>query len=96
MKADIVFDGCRKTIAIPEEICLAGVTVLYNGSHSSELDFDFIDHRDEEIIMAEKMKVVLHYYTDPAITEIGKEFLSFKNMKYIEIKEKDYCVAISV
>ncbi len=42
MKADIVFRGCQKSIAIPEDICLVGVTVLHNGNYVSALELDFV------------------------------------------------------
>lgn len=96
MRADIVFRGCQKSIAIPEEVCLVGVTVIYNDNHCSALDLDFIDRRTKEIVMSEEFKVILHYYTTPAIVEIGKEFFGFEGMRYLEIQERDYYVGISV
>ena len=96
MKADIVFRGCQKSIAIPKEVYLVGATVIYNGNRCSALELDFVSCRDEEIVIAEELEVILHCYTSPAIAEIGKEFLGFERMKYLEIQEKDYYVGISV
>ncbi len=96
MRADIVFGGSQKTVAIPDDVCLVGATVIYNGNHCSAIDWDFTDQHNEEIVMSEEFKVILHYYTAPVIAEIGKVFLDFKNMKYLEMQERDYYVGISV
>lgn len=94
MKAEIVFRGCQSSIEIPEEVCLAGVTVMCNGDRCSALELDFVNRREEEIVITEGMKVILHYYTAPSIVEIAKEFANFEGMKYLEIEQPEYSVEI--
>ena len=96
MRADVIFRGQQKSLVIPEDVCLVGVTVVSDGNRCSVLDWDFADRHNEEIVISEEFKVILHCYTAPAIAEIGKAFLTFDGMRYLEIRERDYYVGIRV
>ena len=67
---------------------VVGATIIYEGKRFEALNSynDSPFKQEEEIIFDEKLKVILHYYSNPVLEEVLKEFLGFEGIKCIEIK----------
>lgn len=99
MKIEFDYANHHEVFESPAQVHLIGVTIIHNGSHLSVLDFESEDEshpKDEVINLDENLKLIFHYYTGAKIGEMRKEFYGYEGMKFIEIKNKEFNLIVSV
>ena len=89
MITEITFGKYRKIINSPDDVHYVGVSVKYNDSNFSlitGLERTGAVRKDEVIILDENIKVILHNYSSPELSELVKELDNFKGMKISEVR----------
>ncbi len=89
MITDITFGEYHKVFDSPDDVHYVGVSVKYNDSNFSlitGLERTGAVRKDEVIVLDENIKVILHNYSSPELSELAKEFDSFKGMKTAEVR----------
>lgn len=94
----INYNDNRKAFGSPQSAYFVGATIIYEGKRFEALNSynDSPFKQEEEIIFDEKLKVILHYYSNPVLEEVLKEFLGFEGIKCIEIKNDAFHISIIV
>lgn len=98
MKISINYNDNRKVFDTPPSVYFVGVTIICEGKNFVALNSynDSPFKQDEEIILNENLKVILHYYSNPALEEILKEFSGFEGITCIEIKNDAFHISVIV
>ena len=98
MKISINYNDNRKVFSSPQSVYFVGATIIYEGKRFEALNSynDSLFKQDEEIIFDEKLKVILHYYSNPVLEEVLKEFSGFEGIRCIEIKNDVFHISIIV
>lgn len=98
MKISINYHDNRKVFSSPQSVYFVGATIIYEGKRFEALNSynDSPFNQDEEIIFDEKLKVILHYYSNPMLEEVLKEFSGFEGIRFIEIKNDVFNLSITV
>lgn len=89
MRTDITFGEYRKVFTSPDDVHYVGVSVRYNGNNFSlitGIERAGAVRKDEVITLEENIKVILHNYSSPELSELVKEFDNFKGMKISEVR----------
>jgi len=98
MKISINYNDNRKVFSSPQSVYFVGATIIYKGKRFEALN-SYNDNpfkQDEEIIFDEKLKVILHYYSNPTLEEVLKEFSGFGGIRCMEIKNNVFHISIIV
>jgi len=98
MKISINYNNNCKVFDSPPSVYFVGATIIYEGKRFEVLNSynDSPFKQDEEIIFDEKLKVILHYYSNPTLEEILTEFSGFEGIRCIEIKNDIFHMSIIV
>lgn len=98
MKISINYNNNWKVFDSPPSVYFVGATIICKGKKFVALDSynDSPLKQDEEIIFDESFKVILHYYSTPALEEILTEFSGFEGIRCIEIKNDIFHISIIV
>lgn len=98
MKISINYNDNWKAFDSPPSVYFVGATIIYKGKRFEALNSynDSPFKQDEEIIFDEKLKVILHYYSNPTLEEVLKEFSGFEEIRCIEIKNDVFHLSIIV
>jgi len=98
MKISINYNGKLRAFTSPPNIYFVGATVIHNGKRFISLNSydDSQFKQDEEIIFDENLKVILHYYSNPTLEEVLKEFSGFEGIEFIEIKNDVFHISVIV
>ena len=98
MKINIAYNDSFRTFDSPSGVYFVGVTVIYNGNRFEELNSyeDSPYKQDEEIVLDENLKIILHYYSNPILSEILEEFSGYEGMGFIEIKKDVFRVSVCI
>lgn len=98
MKISINYNDNRKAFDSPPSVYFVGATIIYEdkrfAAFNSYSDSPF--KQDKEIIFDKKFKVILHYYSNPALEEVLTEFSGFEGIRCIEIKNDAFHISIIV
>ncbi|MBR6577511.1 MAG: hypothetical protein IKK74_01060 [Clostridia bacterium] len=89
MTTDITFGDYHKVFVAPDDVHYVGVSVKYNGNNFSlitGIERTGAVRKDEVIILDENIKVILHNYSSPELSELVKELDSFKGMKLSDVR----------
>lgn len=89
MTTDITFGDYHKVFVAPDDVHYVGVSVKYNGNNFSlitGIERTGAVRKDEVVTLGENIKVILHYYSSPELSELVKELDSFKGMKLSEVR----------
>ena len=98
MKISINYNDNWKVFDSPKSVYFVGAAIIYKGKRFEALNSynDSPFKQDEEIIFDEKLKVIFHYYSNPVLEEVLKEFLGFEGIRCIEIKNDAFHISIIV
>ncbi len=96
MKISINYNDNWKVFDSPPSVYFVGATIIYKGKRFEALNSynDSPFKQDEEIIFDEKLKVILHYYSNPALEEILTEFSGFEGIRCIEMRNDAFHISI--
>ncbi len=89
MITDITFGDYHKVFVAPDDVHYVGISVKYNDNNFSlitGIERTGAVRKDEVIILDENIKVILHNYSSPELSELVKELDSFKGMKISEVR----------
>lgn len=89
MTTDITFGDYHKVFVAPDDVHYVGVSVKYNGNNFSlitGIERTGAVRKDEVVTLGENIKVILHYYSSPELSELVKELDSFKGMKLSDVR----------
>lgn len=89
MTTDITFGDYHKVFVAPDDVHYVGVSVKYNGNNFSlitGIERTGAVRKDEIVTLGENIKVILHYYSSPELSELVKELDSFKGMKLSDVR----------
>ena len=89
MTTDITFGDYHKVFVAPDDVHYVGVSVKYNGNNFSlitGIERTGAVRKDEVVTLDENIKVILHYYSSPELSELVKELDSFKGMKLSDVR----------
>lgn len=97
MKISINYNNNWKLFDSPPNVYFVGATIIYENKRFEALNSynDSPFKQDEEIIFDE-LKVILHYYSNPALEEILTEFSGFEGISYIEMRNDTFHISIIV
>ena len=98
MKINIAYNDSFRTFDSPLGVYFVGVTVIYNGNRFEALNSyeDSPYKQDEEIVLDEDLKIILHYYSNPILAEILEEFSGYEGMGFIEIKNEKFHISVCI
>ena len=98
MKISINCNDNLKVFDSPPSVYFVGATIICEDKKFVALNSynDSPFKQDEEIIFDENLKVILHYYSNPVLEEVLKEFSGFEGIRYIEIKNDVFYISIIV
>ena len=88
MKTDITFGEYHIAVDAPEEVHFVGISVKQKGTNYSLItgvENTGAIRQDQEIILGDGIKITLHNYSSPELSEMSKELNGFKGMKFAEI-----------
>ncbi len=76
MRINIIYNNSLRTVDSPPGVYFVGVGVICNGSRFEALNSytDSPHKQDKEIVLDENLKIILHYYSNPMLSEILEEF----------------------
>ena len=89
MTTDITFGDYHKVFVAPDDVHYVGVSVKYNGNNFSlitGIERTGAVRKDEVVTLGENIKVILHFYSSPELSELVKELDSFKGMKLSDVR----------
>ena len=89
MTTDITFGDYHKVFVAPDDVHYVGVSVKYNGNNFSlitGIERTGAVRKDEVVTLGDNIKVILHYYSSPELSELVKELDSFKGMKLSDVR----------
>lgn len=95
MKINITYDNFEKVIVAPEGVHFLGVTVKY-GDITLEALTNRLSTNNEEIVLNENLKIILHYYDSPEALEIREAFNGYNDFEFIEIHDEKFSLIMSV
>ena len=98
MKISINCNDNLKVFDSPPSVYFVGATIICKGKKFVALDSynDSPLKQDEEIIFDEKLKVILHYYSNPALEEILTEVSGYEGPGFIEIKTEVFQISVCI
>lgn len=98
MKISINYNNSLQVFDFPHGAYFVGATVIYKEKRFVALN-SYDDNpfkQDEELDFDEKFKVILHYYSNPMLEEVLKEFSGFEGIRFIELKNDVFNLSITV
>ena len=98
MKISINYNDNWKAFDSPPSVYFVGATIIYEDKRFEALNSynDSPFKQDKEIIFDEKLKVILHYYSNPALEEVLTEFSGFEGIRCIEIINDAFHISVIV
>ena len=98
MRINIAYNNGLKVFDSPSDVYFVGVTVIYKGCRFEALNSytDSPYKQEEEIVLDEKLKIILHYYINPILAEILEEFSGYEGMGFIEIKNEKFHISVCI
>lgn len=95
MKINITSENIQKVIVAPKGVHFLGVTVKYDNVTLEALT-NRLSTNNEEIVLNEDLKIILHYYDSPEALEIREAFNGYNNFEFIEIHNEKFSLVISI
>lgn len=98
MRINIAYNNNLRTFDSPSGVYFVGVGVIYNGKRFEALNsYTYSPYKeDEEIVLDENLKIILHYYNNPILAEILEEFSSYEGLGFIEIKNEIFQISVCI
>ena len=98
MRINIAYNNSLRTFDSPLGVYFVGVTVIYNGNRFEALNpyTDSPYKQDEEIVLDENLKIILHYYSNPILAEILEEFSGYEGIGFIEIGSEVFHISVCI
>lgn len=98
MRINIAYNDSLRTFNSPSGVYFVGVGVIYNGNRFEALNSytDSPYKQDEEIVLDENLKIILHYYNNPILAEILEEFSGYEGIGFIEIKNDVFHISVYI
>ncbi len=98
MRINIAYNDSLRTFNSPSGVYFVGVGVIYNGNRFEALNSytDSPYKQDEEIVLDENLKIILHYYNNPILAEILEEFSGYEGIGFIEIKSEVFHISVCI
>lgn len=95
MKINIRSDNFEKVIVTPEYVYFVGITVKFDYGTLEVLNSN-LSTNNEEIILDENLKIILHYYDSPEALEIKEAFKDYIGFECVEVNNKKFSLNISI
>ena len=95
MKISITSTKLQKVLALPPDAYFVGVTLIYKDMNI-EIINNYSSKKHEEIVLDEKSKLILHYYSTSTAKEILESFEGYDGIRCIEIHNPLFDLIVSI
>lgn len=98
MRINIAYNNSLRVFDPPPGVYFVGVTAIYKENHFIALNSCKDDpcKQDEEIVLDEHFKIIIHYYSNPTLAEILEEFSGYEGISFIEMKNEVFRISVSI